>query len=125
MAHYRAYLVGRDSNFIKAVDLDCVRVLSRLAYPTHATTHLHQIDALAGVNLGLAVQRQMVGIFEHNLAVCDPWRLFLAARHALPPTEFYRFYFTVRIHQLFISYLISTLGKRFERKLRSPSRGKG
>jgi len=24
MAHYRAYLVGRDSNFIKAVDLDCV-----------------------------------------------------------------------------------------------------
>jgi len=24
MAHYRAYLVGRDGNFIKAVDLDCV-----------------------------------------------------------------------------------------------------
>jgi len=23
MAHYRAYLVGRDSNFIKAVDLIC------------------------------------------------------------------------------------------------------
>jgi hypothetical protein len=46
-----------------------------LKMQTEFFTHLHQIDALAGVNLGLAVQRQMVGIFEHNLAVCDPWRL--------------------------------------------------
>jgi hypothetical protein len=76
---------------------------------TEFFTHLHQIDALARVNLGLAVQRQMVRIFEHNLTVCDPWRLFVAARHALPPTEFYRFYFTVCIHQLFFSYFIPTL----------------
>jgi hypothetical protein len=55
---------------------------------TEFFTHLHQIDALARVNLGLAVQRQMVRIFEHNLTVCDPWRLFGAARHALPPQNF-------------------------------------
>ena len=24
MAHYRAYLIGHDGNFIKAVDFDCV-----------------------------------------------------------------------------------------------------
>jgi hypothetical protein len=76
-----------------------------LKMQTEFFAHLHQIDALAGENLGLAVQRQMV-IFEHNRADCDPWCLFLAARHASPPTEFYRFYFTVRIHQLFFSYFI-------------------
>jgi hypothetical protein len=63
-----------------------------------------QIDAPAGVNLGPTAQRKVVGISGHNLAVCDPQRLFVAARHVSPPAEFYRFYFTARVHQLFFSY---------------------
>jgi hypothetical protein len=31
----------------------------------------------------------------------------VAARHVSPPAEFYRFYFTARVHRLFFSYDLS------------------
>jgi hypothetical protein len=93
-----------------------------LKMQTEFFAHLHQIDALAGVN---GVQRQMVGIFEHNLAVCDPWPSLWRLATLCHQQNFTGSILPFAIHQLFFFYFTSKIVKRFERKLRSPSRGKG
>jgi hypothetical protein len=63
MAHYRAYLLGRDHRILEAVDLDCANDAAAIASPKQLHD-VHHVEVWQG--------KRLLGKFAHRSQVTAP-----------------------------------------------------